>query len=125
MARSRRSRASSTPRLLAASISTTSRLAEPFQMRRQFSHSPQGSPRGRDGVAALAVERHGEDAGRGGLADAARAGQQVAVAEAATGDGAAEGGGDVILHQQVGKAPRTIPACKGDGHGGRTGGRTR
>ena len=46
MARSRSSRASSTPRLVAASISITSRLAEPFQMRRQFSHSPQGSPAG-------------------------------------------------------------------------------
>ena len=46
MARSRSSRASSTPRLLAASISTTSRLAFPFHTRRQFSHSPQGSPDG-------------------------------------------------------------------------------
>jgi hypothetical protein len=46
MARSRRSRASSTPRLLAASISTTSRLAAPLQTRVQFSHSPQGSPAG-------------------------------------------------------------------------------
>ena len=44
MARSRSSRASSTPRLLAASISITSRLVPPFQMRRQLSHSPQGSP---------------------------------------------------------------------------------
>ena len=46
MARSRNSRASSTPRLLAASISTTSRLAEPCQIRWQLSHSPQGSPAG-------------------------------------------------------------------------------
>src|SRR5262249_40653627 len=40
----RRSRASSTPRFDAASISTTSRLAAPLQMRRHDAHSPHGSP---------------------------------------------------------------------------------
>src|SRR4051794_6322412 len=44
MARSRRSRASSTPRLLAASISTTSSDVRPAQIRSQLSHTPQGSP---------------------------------------------------------------------------------
>src|ERR1051325_1618932 len=44
MARSRRSRASSTPRFDAASSSTTSRLAAPVQMRVHESHSPHGSP---------------------------------------------------------------------------------
>jgi hypothetical protein len=44
MALSRRSRASSTPRFDAASISTTSRLEDPLQMRWQEMHSPQGSP---------------------------------------------------------------------------------
>src|SRR4051812_24774630 len=43
MARSRSSRASSTPRLDAASISTTSSDDEPAQMRWQLAHSPQGS----------------------------------------------------------------------------------
>src|SRR5213079_2340922 len=44
MARSRRSRASSTPRFDAASSSTTSRLAAPVQMRVHESHAPHGSP---------------------------------------------------------------------------------
>src|SRR6266436_3220235 len=44
MARSRRSRASSTPRFEAASSSTTSRLAAPVHTRVQESHSPHGSP---------------------------------------------------------------------------------
>ena len=46
IARSRRSRASSTPRFDAASSSTTSRFAAPFQIRVQDSHSPHGSPAG-------------------------------------------------------------------------------
>ncbi len=44
MARSRRSRASSTPRLEAASISTTSSAVCPPQMRPQLSQLPHGSP---------------------------------------------------------------------------------
>src|SRR2546422_3549095 len=44
MARSRRSRASSTPRFDAASSSTTSRLTAPPQIRLHESHSPHGSP---------------------------------------------------------------------------------
>src|SRR6266702_1839480 len=44
MARSRRSRASSTPRFEAASSSTTSRFTAPVQTRVQESHSPHGSP---------------------------------------------------------------------------------
>ena len=110
MARSRSSRASSTPRLLAASISTTSRLVPPFQMRRQLSHSPQGSPLSR---AVGAVERHGEDPGRGGLPHAARTRQQVAMPHAAARDGSAQHGGDVILHQQVGELLGTIASGEG------------
>ncbi len=44
MARSRRSRASSTPRFEAASISTTSSAVWPPQMRVQLSQTPHGSP---------------------------------------------------------------------------------
>ena len=44
MARSRRSRASSTPRLDAASISTTSREVFPAQIRSHESQVPHGSP---------------------------------------------------------------------------------
>src|SRR6266513_755858 len=44
MARSRKSRASSTPRFEAASSSTTSRFTAPVQTRVQESHSPHGSP---------------------------------------------------------------------------------
>ena len=87
----------------------------PLQIRRQFSHSPQGSP---DGVAVGAVERHGEDAGGGGLPDPARTGEQVAVAHPAAGDGAAEHGRDVVLDQQVGEALGTVAAGEGDGHDG-------
>src|SRR5215207_2209561 len=46
MARSRSSRASSTPRFDAASISMTSRLADPLQIRWQESQTPHGSPSG-------------------------------------------------------------------------------
>jgi len=44
MALSRRSRAASTPRLDAASISITSRAVWPPQMRSQLWQRPQGSP---------------------------------------------------------------------------------
>src|SRR5512141_2968798 len=46
IARSRSSRASSTPRFEAASISTTSRLELPLQIRWQEPQTPQGSPLG-------------------------------------------------------------------------------
>ena len=51
----------------------------------------------RGGRAFAAVERLGEDAGDGGLADAARADEEVGVREPALLDGVFERGGDVVL----------------------------
>ena len=65
------------------------------------------------------VERHGQDARRGGLADAAGPGQQIPVADPAAGHGAAQHGGDVVLDQQIGEALGTVAAGEGDGHGRR------
>ncbi len=117
MARSRRSRASSTPRLLAASISTTSRLVEPVQMRRQPSHSPQGSPGAARRIGPLAVEGHGEEPGGGGLPDAARAGEEVAVADPAVLDRTAQHGRDVVLDQEIAELFGAVATGERDGHG--------
>ena len=122
MARSRSSRASSTPRLEAASISTTSRLAEPLQMRWQESHSPHGSPV--FAVQALAVERHREHAGERRLAGAAGPAEQVAVRHAVARDRALERVGDVRLDGHGREVPRTILAGEGDGHERRRRGRS-
>ena len=59
-----------------------------------------------DGVAA--VKRHGEDAGNGGLADAAMAAEDVAVGDAVLGERVHQGHGDVILANDIGEALRTI-----------------
>ncbi len=61
-----------------------------------------------DGIAA--VERHGQDAGDGGLADAAVAGEDVAVGDAVLGERVHQGHGDVILPDDVGEALGTILA---------------
>ena len=75
----RNSRMSSMPGLLAPSISRTS-MSSPRAMLRQMSHWLQGTVR-----ALFAVERLGQDAGGGGLADATGAGEQVGVADAVGG----------------------------------------
>ena len=59
-----------------------------------------------DGVAA--VERHGQDAGDGGLADAAVAGEDVAVGDAVLGERVHQGHGDVVLSDDVGEALGTV-----------------
>ena len=46
------------------------------------------------------------------------------MAEAPAGDGTAEGGGDMVLHQEIGEAPWAVAACESDGHGDTTCGRT-
>jgi hypothetical protein len=68
------SRTSSTPVLLAASISSRS-TKRPASIARQAAQTPQGSAL----VPVLAVQRLGEDARDRGLADAARAGEQEGV----------------------------------------------
>src|SRR6266700_2380902 len=91
MARSRRSRASSTPRFDAASSSTTSRLAAPVQMRVHESHSPHGSP---------------------ATAAASRRSQLSAIARY----GAAQRGGYVLLGDQIGELLGAVLASESD-HG--------
>ena len=53
--------------------------------------------------ATLAVQRHGEDAGRGGLADAPGTGEEIAVGDPPLRDGAAERGSDVLLGDEIGE----------------------
>jgi hypothetical protein len=65
------------------------------------------------GVAVLAIEGLGEDAGGGGLAGAARAGEQVGVGDALLGHLAGEGGGDVSLADHVVEALGPILAIQG------------
>jgi len=61
-----------------------------------------------DGVAA--VERGGEDARDGGLADAAMAGEDVAVGDAVLGERVEQGAGDVVLPDDVGEELRAVLA---------------
>ena len=68
------------------------------------------------GRASLAVERHGKDAGGSRLAHPAGTGEQVAVADAPLGHGTAQGGGDVILHHEIGESAGAVAAGEGDGH---------
>src|SRR5438552_3696699 len=65
---------------------------------------------GRDGRPLFAVERLGEDAGGGGFADAAGAGEEVGVGDAVAGDGVAEGLGDGLLPDQVAEQLRPVAA---------------
>src|SRR6266566_3923899 len=64
--------------------------------------------------APLAIQRHGEDPRRGGLPDAARAGEQVAVGDAIARHGAAQRGAHVLLDDQVGELLRTVLASQSD-----------
>src|SRR5205823_564327 len=58
--------------------------------------------------AALAVERLGHDARAGGLAHAARAGEEVGVSDAAALEGAREHRAHVLLADHVGEDLRAI-----------------
>ena len=107
------------PRLLAPSISSTS-TSSPAAMALQMSHSPQGVGVG----PLLAVEGLGEDAGGGGLADAAGAGEQVGVGDAVAGEGVGQGPGDGLLADEVGERLRPVAAGE-DGVGLARGGRRR
>ena len=61
----------------------------------------------------LAVERLGEDARRGGLAGAARPGEQVGVRDRAVGDGVAQRALDVLLTDDVVEGLRPVLAVEG------------
>jgi hypothetical protein len=66
---------------------------------------PQGSGVGRAGAdLGAAVECAGQDAGDGGLADAAMAGKDIAVGDAVLREGVEQGAGDVVLPDDVGEA---------------------
>ncbi len=71
---------------------------------------PQGSAVGRSGGAdgVLAVERHGQDAGDGGFADAAVAAEDVAVGDAALGERVEQRAGDVLLPDHVAEELRAV-----------------
>src|SRR3990170_3115146 len=106
------SRMSPTPVRLGAAISMTStwraraipapRGATPPGARGALRAAPAG--RGRRPAAAVrpdAVQRAGDDARRGGLADAAHAGEDEAVRQAAAVDGVGEGAHQGFLADQV------------------------
>jgi ribulose-5-phosphate 4-epimerase/fuculose-1-phosphate aldolase len=97
------------PRLVAASISITS-TALPARISVQLSQTSQGSAVGRfsEPIGVAAVERHGQDARDGRLADAAVAGEDVAVRDAVLGQRVHQGHGDVVLADDVGEALRAV-----------------
>ena len=76
----------------------------------QMSHWLQGTGRG----AFFAVQGLGQDAGGGGLAHAAGAGEQIGVADAIGRDGVRQGLGDVLLADQFGEGLRPVAAGDDD-----------
>ena len=94
-----RSRASSTRPWLAASISRRRGRSPPGWPRRR--HRRRTARRRRRGRA---VDRLGQDAGRRGLAGAARPDEQVRVREAVVRHRAAQGGDDRLLAEEVREA---------------------
>ena len=92
-----RSRIASTPLFDAASSSTRSKNV-PAAIASQFSHTPHGSP---SAPRFEAVQRAGEQAGGRGLARAARAGEQVGVADPVLAYRVAQRGRDVILADEL------------------------
>ena len=102
------SRTSSTPVRLAASISTTSGWRS-ARIATQSGHTPQGSAVGPPGaVRAGAVQRAGDDAGGGGLADPAHPGQHEGVRDPAGGEGVAQDAHHRLLADQVVEAGRAV-----------------
>jgi hypothetical protein len=67
-------------------------------------------------IALGAVERHRQNPGGGGLADAPRPGQEIAVTHASPSHCSAEDGNDVVLNQEIGEALGTVSAGEGDWH---------
>ena len=67
-------------------------------------------------LAGVAVEGHGQDLGGGGLARAARTGEEIGVAHPVLVDGVDERAGDVLLPDDVLEAGRPVLAVEGDCH---------
>ena len=101
-------------RCCAASISMTSTLP----VRRGEVAAAAGTRRTGSGVGPCSQFRApGEDARGGGLAAAARAGEQVGVVRRGRARAPAERLGDVLLPDQVGEALRAVAAVQGGRHG--------
>jgi hypothetical protein len=111
-ARSRSSRASSTPPCDAMSSSITS-TELPSVIDLQCSQVPQGVGVG----PVLAVDRGGQDPGGRGLAGAARSGEQVGVGEAILLDRVGQGARHVLLPDHLGERAGSVTAVERDvGH---------
>ena len=67
-------------------------------------------------LPVAAIQRHGQDPGGRGLAHTARAGEEIAVRRPAARHGPAQGGGHVILDEEIGELLGTILAGEGDHH---------
>ena len=102
------SRIASTPLFDAASSSTRSKKV-PAATAAQFSQTPHGSP---SSPRFEAVERAGEEARGGGLAGAARAGEEVRVADAVLVDRVPERSRDVLLADQLCEFLRPVLAVQ-------------
>ena len=63
----------------------------------------------------LAVERAGQDPGAGGLAAAARAGEEVGVVDPVVGERRAQRLGDVLLPDDLGEGLRPVAAVQREG----------
>ena len=74
-------------------------------------------PAGGVGGEALAVQAARQDAGRGGLAAAARAGEEVGVGDAITAQCCHERGGHMVLPDDVLEGVGAVAAVQGSGHG--------
>ncbi len=115
---SRRSRISSMPRLLAASISRTS-TELPSRISRQAVHSLHGSPsRGARQLTARARMRAVDV-----LPGPADAGEQVRVRERAGAHLVAQRGGDDVLADEVRETRRSVPPVERSGHEAQSNGR--
>ena len=102
------SRIASTPLFDAASSSTRSKNV-PAATATQFSQVPS---RLAVGAEVQAVEGAGQDARGGGLAGAARAGEEVGVADAVVADRVPERGRDVVLADQLREFLRPVLAVQ-------------
>jgi hypothetical protein len=94
-------------------------MKRPPSISRQAGQTPQG-PVTRPSDPTRAVEAFGQDAGQGGLADAARAGEQVGVVQAALGQGVGQCADHMFLAHQLRETARA-PFAGEDlvAHGGR------
>ena len=97
------------PRLLAASISMTS-----SERPADDGTAAVALAAGFAVVAVGAVERLGQQLGGGGLAGAARPGEQVGVADRARGDRVRQRAGDVLLPDDLLEGGRPVFAVKRD-----------